>query len=105
MLTMDQWYREVLVLLAILAVRERFFLGGFGAIGPFIVSLLFTLLRTASAVLVAAFSFSVDASWDVEVGLLTSTVILRLPSRGVNVPTAPPDVGFRSGLVGKISEL
>jgi hypothetical protein len=76
-----------------------------GWTGPLIVSLLFTDFRAASAVLADVFSFSVVASWDVEVGLETSTVIDRLPSRGVNIPTAVPVVAFRCGEAGKINEL
>lgn len=90
-------------MLAILAVRDLFFLGGFVVEGGLIVSLLFTLFRFVSD-LVVALSFSCGASWGGGL-LVTSTVILRCPSRGCMAPTAVPPVGFRWGEVGgNISE-
>jgi hypothetical protein len=87
-----------LLVLAILAARDRFFLGGLGCTGGFMVSLLLTLFKTASNFAVAL-SFSVGASCAVGL-LVTSTVILRWPSRGCNGPSATPGAGFRCGDVG-----
>lgn len=62
------------------------------------VSLLLTLFKPASNFAVVL-SFSVGASCAVGL-LVTSTVILRCPSRGCSGPTAGPGAGFRCGDVG-----
>jgi hypothetical protein len=95
---------EILVL-AILAVRERFFFGGLVGWGGLIVSFDLTLFKFISPDFAVALSLSVVGGAERVCplcGLLvTSTVILLCPSKGCTTGTGPAGVtGLRCGEVG-----